>query len=313
MITQQKERQARKQKISGELKLVNYPYTQIMPQVKITLQKNIKIGEPRPFVKWAGGKRQLIIDLIKNAPPTFNEYYEPFLGGGALFFKLSSLGKITYAHLNDSNKILIDAYKTIRDKPQDLITELKSGKYTNNKETYYGIRAEQPTDVIKATARFLYLNKTAFNGLYRVNSQGKFNVPFGKYKNPKILDEENILEVSRALQKVDLTSKDFEEAIESANKNDFVYFDPPYQPLSKTSNFTSYTKDAFTEKDQERLAKKFKELDRRGCFVMLSNSYSPLILDLYKYFNIKMVHATRMINCNAAGRGKIEELIITNY
>jgi DNA adenine methylase len=269
--------------------------------------------EPKPFIKWAGGKRQLISQLLRYSPTKFAEYYEPFLGGGALFFKLSSLDKIKHAHLNDSNKVLIDAYKTIKEKPKDLIAEMKSGKYKNDKDVFYEIRTEQPTDLVKATARLIYLNKTAFNGLYRVNSKGEFNVPYGKYKNPKILDEQNILAVSKALQKDELTNIDFEEAVNSAKESDFIYFDPPYYPLSKTSSFTGYTKEDFAEKDQVRLAKKFMELDSRGCFVMLSNSYAPLILDLYKDFIIQTVKATRMINCKAEGRGKISEVIITNY
>jgi DNA adenine methylase len=271
--------------------------------------------EPKPFIKWAGGKRQLISKLLRYAPIEFDEYYEPFLGGGALFFKLSSLGKIKHAHLNDSSKVLIDAYKTIKEKPKDLIAELKSGKYKNDKKTFYEIRKEQPADLVKATARFIYLNKTAFNGLYRVNSKGEFNVPFGNYKNPKILDEQNILAVSKALQRDDLGSVDFEKAVESAKEGDFVYFDPPYQPLSKTSSFTSYTKENFGLKDQERLAKTFRELHDNGCLVMLSNSYSQPILELYKDFrkNIQPVLATRMINCKAEGRGKIKEVIITSY
>lgn len=269
--------------------------------------------EAKPFVKWAGGKRQLISELLGHSPENFNNYYEPFLGGGALFFKLSLMGKIKHAYLNDASASLIHAYKTIKEKPSELIAELNSGKYLNDKETFLKIRAEQPKDEVKATARFIYLNKTAFNGLYRVNSSGEFNVPFGKYNNPKILDEENILAVSEALQKDELTRIDFEKAVASARKGDFVYFDPPYHPVSKTSSFTNYTKGSFTEKDQVRLANKFKELHEKGVFVMLSNSYAPLILELYKDFNISVVNATRMINCKAEGRGKVREVIITNY
>ncbi len=269
--------------------------------------------EPKPFVKWAGGKRQLITELIHFSPPKFENYYEPFLGGGALFFKLSTLGKIKHAYLNDSSKVLIDAYKTIKQKPKELISELKENKYANTKEHFLKIRAEQPTDLVVATARFIYLNKTAFNGLYRVNSTGGFNVPYGKYENPNILDQRNIMAVNKALQKDELSCTDFEDAVSSAKKGDFIYFDPPYHPLSKTASFTSYTKESFSEKDQERLAKLFKVLDQKGCLVMLSNSYAPLILNLYKEFDCRTVKATRMINCKAQGRGKIKELIIKNY
>ncbi len=269
--------------------------------------------EPKPFVKWAGGKRQLLNDLIRYSPTKFDEYYEPFLGGGALFFKLSALGRIVHAHLNDSSGVLMDAYRTIKEKPHRLIAELESGKYKNDKEAFLEIRAEQPTDSVEATARLIFLNKTAFNGLYRVNSKGLFNVPFGRYKDPKILDEDNILAVSEALQRDDLTSTDFEPAVDSAKEGDFVYFDPPYNPVSRTSNFTGYTKEDFAERDQERLAAKFRELDNKGCFVMLSNSFTPRVFDLYEGFKIQIVHATRMINCKAQGRGKIKELIVRNY
>ncbi len=269
--------------------------------------------EAKPFVKWAGGKRQLIEQLVKHLPEEFNNYYEPFLGGGALFFKLSLLGRIKHAYLNDVSAPLVQAYKTIKEKPTELIVELGSGKYKNDKETFLKIRAEKSTNLVKATARFIYLNKTAFNGLYRVNSSGGFNVPFGKYTNPRILDEENILAVSDALQRDELTCVDFEMATASAKKGDLVYFDPPYHPVSKTANFTSYTKDSFTELDQERLARLVERLTNKGCFVMLSNSYSPLILDLYKGFEVNVVNATRMINCKAEGRGKVKEVIVTNY
>jgi DNA adenine methylase len=275
--------------------------------------ENMALVEPKPFLKWAGGKRQLLNDLLRYSPSKFNDYYEPFLGGGALFFKLASLGRIKRAHLNDNSKILIDAYATIKEHPQELVAELKSGKYVNQKEVFYDIRREQPKDLIKATARLLYLNKTAFNGLYRVNSQGKFNVPFGKYVNPKILDEQNIIAVSKALQTDELMNTDFEMAVKNAKRGDFIYFDPPYYPLSKTANFTGYTKEDFTVKDQERLARNFSELDKKGCLVMLSNSYVPAILELYNGFTINTVQATRMINCKADGRGKIKEVIITNY
>jgi DNA adenine methylase len=269
--------------------------------------------EPKPFFKWAGGKRQLLNQLLQYSPSDFNNYYEPFLGGGALFFKLSQYNKIKKCYLNDSNPLIITAYKTVKQKPKELIKELNSEAYKNTKENFLKIREETPSEPIKATARFLFLNRTAFNGLYRVNSKGEFNVPFGKYKNPNICDEKNIMAVSRALQKDELTNKDFADAISSAKKGDFVYFDPPYAPLSKTSSFTSYTKKAFGENEQKRLAETFKRLDKKGCFVMLSNSYASLILDLYKEFNINTVQATRMINCKATGRGKIKEAIITNY
>jgi DNA adenine methylase len=271
------------------------------------------MSEPKPIVKWAGGKRQLLNTLIGYSPKEFKEYYEPFFGGGALFFKLCTLGKLKSAHLNDSNRILIDAYRIVKENPDELIFELKKQKYENRKETFLQIRLEHPSNLVDATARLIYLNKTAFNGLYRVNSTGQFNVPFGRYKNPKILDEKNILAVSEALQIAELQHIDFEFAVNSAKEGDFIYFDPPYHPVSRTSNFTGYTKEDFSEKDQKRLATKFKELDDRGCFIMLSNSCTDAIFELYQEFNIHTVQATRMINCKAEGRGKIKELLITNY
>ncbi|MEI7961454.1 MAG: DNA adenine methylase [archaeon] len=268
---------------------------------------------PKPFVKWAGGKRQLVHELLKYSPKKFENYFEPFFGGGALFFELYSAGLIKHAFLNDVNKELINAYKVIKEKPSELIAEFNNKKYVHDETTFYKIRAEKSIGLIQATARFIYLNKTAFNGLYRVNSKGGFNVPFGKYKNPKILDMENILLVHKALLKDELTSFDFEKAVEKAKRGDFIYFDPPYQPLSKTSAFTSYTANDFNEKDQERLRDCFIQLDEKGCFVMLSNSHTKFILDLYSDFNVHTVMASRFINCKAKKRGKIKEVIVTNY
>ncbi len=195
------------------------------------------------------------------------------------------------------------------------VLSLRRHHNLHSKSYYYKIRDTKFLTPYSRAAKFIYLNRTCWNGLYRVNLKGEFNVPFGNYKNPKILDEHNILAVSKALQRDDLTSVDFEQAIKSAKAGDFLYLDPPYQPLSKTSSFTSYTKENFGLEDQERLAKAFRELHNKGCLVMLSNSHSQPILKLYKDFssNIQPVLATRMINCKAEGRGKIKEVIITSY
>lgn len=278
-----------------------------------SMQETVSIRPPKPFLKWAGGKKQLLNKLLVLAPKEFDNYFEPFLGGGALFFKLAYLGKIKKAFLNDCNAELVSAYNVVKESPSELIRELGSGRYPHDQETFYKIRAEEYQNDIQRTARFIYLNKTAFNGLYRVNSKGKFNVPFGKHKNPTILDEENILAVHDALQKDEITCMDFEHAVERARKNDFVYFDPPYQPLSRTASFTGYTAQDFTEKDQQRLFNCFKKLDRAGCLVMLSNSYTPLIKDLYGEYNVQTVMASRAINCKADRRGKIKEVVIVNY
>ncbi len=271
-------------------------------------------GSPKPFIKWVGGKTQLLADLVRLLPPTFNNYHEPFLGGGALFFKLYSLNLITKSYLSDSNEELINTWLVIKNNTSELINELsKKDFYVNEKTRYYEIRAWEPIDPVKRAARFIYLNKTAYNGLYRVNSKGKFNVPFGRYKNPKILDEENLWRVHVALQDAEIFIADFADVLTRAKKEDLVYFDPPYHPISKSSSFTQYTKNAFGLKEQERLSKVFKELDKRGCYVILSNSNTPLIKELYSEFNIHQVLARRAINSNPNGRKPIYELVITNY
>lgn len=270
------------------------------------------LDEAKPFVKWAGGKRQLL-DELTTGLPEFEDYHEPFIGGGALFFKLEAMCRIKTAHLSDSNEELINAYGIIKNEVFELMSELALPSYANNEAAYYKIRASRPSSKVQRAARFIYLNKTAFNGLYRVNSKGGFNVPFGRYDNPKILDSENLLLVHRALQKDALYCGDFSIVLKNAKRGDFVYFDPPYMPISKTSNFTSYTKDSFLEKEQERLFKAYKELDAKGCFVMLSNSYNDFIADLYAEFEPETVQANRMINCKGDRRGKVRELVVRNW
>jgi len=270
------------------------------------------LEEARPFVKWAGGKRQLLEELTSGLP-NFNDYHEPFIGGGALFFRLEAMNKIKRAYLSDSNAELINTYSVIKNEVFELMSELASSLYVNDEVTYYKIRASKPKTNVERAARFIYLNKTAFNGLYRVNSSGGFNVPFGKYNNPKILDSQNLMLVHRALQKDELYCGDFTIVLKNAKRGDFIYFDPPYFPISKTSNFTGYTKDGFGESEQKKLLKTYKELDSKGCFVLLSNSYSDFISDLYAEFEPEIVQASRMINCKADGRGKIKELIVRNW
>jgi len=264
---------------------------------------------PGPLLKWAGGKAQLLSTFHKYFPKSFNRYFEPFLGGGAVFFHLMP----ERATLSDLNQELINCYQVVRDDVDRLIELLK--RHTNDKAHYYRVRAwnsHQLTPVEQA-ARLIFLNKTCFNGLYRVNSLGQFNVPFGRYKNPKICDEQNLRAVSRALSSVDLKSSRFEDVLRQARRGDFVYLDPPYQPISPTSNFTGYTKDAFDFADQERLCKTAQALNRRGCLLMLSNSDNEFIRELYEDFNIVTVQANRAINCRADRRGRISELLIMNY
>jgi len=270
------------------------------------------LEEAKPFVKWAGGKRQLLDELTTDLPD-FEDYHEPFLGGGAMFFRLEAMGKVKKAHLSDSNAELINTYEVIKTEIFELMSELSAPGYANNETAYYKMRSSKPASKVERAARFIYLNKTAFNGLYRVNSKGGFNVPFGKYDNPKILDSHNLLLVHRALQKDELYCGDFDIVLKNARRGDLVYFDPPYFPISKTSNFTGYTKDGFFEKEQEKLLRTFKTLDSRGCYVLLSNSNSELIADMYAEFELEIVHANRMINCKGDKRGKIEELIVRNW
>jgi DNA adenine methylase len=271
-----------------------------------------KVAKPKPFVKWAGGKRQLIKILTNNLPPSYNRYIEPFVGGGALLFEVLPYKAI----INDINTELINAYTVIKDDIDALIEDLK--KHKNEEEYYYKIRSLDPEKLsaVERASRFIYLNKTCFNGLYRENSKGKFNVPFGKYKNPKILDEENLRVVSEYLNtaEISILNLDYKEVCKLAKKGDFVYLDPPYYPISKSSSFTKYHKLDFTERDQMELTEVFRELDRKGCYVMLSNSNTKFIKELYKEYEIWEVSANRFINCKGDKREKVNvEVLIKNY
>lgn len=269
-----------------------------------------------PFLKWAGGKGQLLRQYEAYFPEKFNNYLEPFVGGGAVFFHLYNTGRLNNGKriiLIDSNDELINCYRVIKEDVGQLINLLNSSKFANKEKIFYRIRAEEPTDKIERAARTIYLNKTCFNGLYRVNSKGKFNVPFGRYKNPVICNADNLRAVSMALKNVEILCDDFTACLEFAKKDDFVYFDPPYQPLNKTSSFTSYTKESFNEEHQKKLSELYCKLDNRGCKVMLSNSDTRFIAKLYAGFKIKRVLAKRAINCKASGRGEISELVILNY
>lgn len=248
-------------------------------------------------------------------PPVFNVYHEPFVGSGALFFRLYREQKIHHAVLSDLNAELIDTYLAVRDCVPEVIKLLS--EFPHSKEFYYAIREKDSwqLSLSERAARMIYLNKTGYNGLYRVNRQGKFNVPFGRYKSPKHLDRENLLAVSQALQEVDILCTSFETVLERAVPGDWVYFDPPYVPLSQTANFTSYHANGFGPSDQERLRDVCVELSKNKVYMMLSNSDTETIRALYDlpYFVIDEVLANRAINCNGAKRGKITELVITNY
>ena len=269
--------------------------------------------ETYPIVKWVGGKRQLMFELLKNMPKSYNRYFEPFIGGGALFFELQP----DNAYISDMNEELINLYQVVRDEVDELICDLQ--KHDISKEYFMEIRNIDRTeeyqnwsDVQKAS-RFIYLNRTCFNGMYRVNSKGEFNVPFGHYKNPRILDENNLINCSNLLQGIEIKHADFSEILKKVKKGDFVYFDPPYVPLSETSSFTSYTKEGFDIDMQFKLRDVCDELDTMGVNFLLSNSDTKLVNDLYKNYNIKKVFASRQINANADGRGKITEVLVRNY
>lgn len=270
---------------------------------------------PRPFLKWAGGKTQLADALLERMPVSFNAYHEPFIGSGAIFFRLYREQNIRYAVLSDLNAELIDTYLAIRDCVSEVVKILS--EFPHKEKFYYDIRARDPwkLSLPERAARMIYLNKTGYNGLYRVNRQGRFNVPFGRYKSPKYLDRENLLAVSQALQNVEILCVPFETVLDRANAGDWVYFDPPYVPVSQTANFTSYHANGFGLKDQERLRDICIELSRNNVYITLSNSDTEIIRSLYKpaRFAIDEVLANRAINCNGAKRGKITELVITNY
>ena len=270
------------------------------------------------FVKWAGGKGQLLEQYKPLFPKKFNRYFEPFVGSGAVFFHVKEAYNPKEAIISDINDELIAAYKVVRDDVESLILELKQHKQyhvSEGKNYYLKMREKDQnllSDVEKA-ARFIYLNKTCFNGLYRVNSKGKFNVPMGDYKNPDIIQEDKLRAISMLIKNTDIRLMPFENVINLAEKGDFVYFDPPYYPLTKGKNFTSYTKDVFMEEEQTKLFEIFRELDKKGCFVMKSNIDTDFVKNLYKDYNIKIVRASRSINSDASKRGKVNELVIMNY
>ena len=275
--------------------------------------------KPKPFVKWVGGKRQLLkqFRLMNLYPPEkfdirHGRYFEPFVGGGAVFFDLLP----ETAFLSDLNNELVTTYNVIKSDVENLIKLLK--KHKLDKEYFLKMRSQNPEKLsaLKVASRFIFLNRTCFNGMYRVNSKGGFNVPFGKYTNPLICDEVNLRKASKALKNVDIKRQDYKEVLKEAKKGDFIYFDPPYYPVSKTASFTSYTSEAFLEKEQTELRNTFVELHKRGCFVMLSNSDTPFINTIYsepRGLRITKVEAGRAINSDATKRGKITEVLVTNY
>ncbi len=262
----------------------------------------------RPFLKWAGGKGKLLDQYIKYFPRQYRTYFEPFLGGGAVFFHL----RPQQAVLTDINPHLVNVYRCVRDEVESLIPLLQDHQVHHGPDHYYRVRALPPEDPVQQAARLLYLNKTCFNGLYRENASGQFNVPIGRYRNPRICDPDLLRAASQALQGTDLQVKPFEAILEAATPVDFVYFDPPYHPLSPTSSFTAYNRCSFGDKDQIRLRDVFATLVARGVPVMLSNSDCEWIRTLYQDFSIHTITAARAINSKAQGRGKITEVLVTS-
>ena len=270
---------------------------------------NKNVQKYKPILKWAGGKTQLLEHLLPKIPKEYNKYIEPFFGGGALFFALKPNNSI----IADSNPELINLYRVIAKDVNSLISELKNLK--NEKDFFYDMRKKEFSELseIEAAARTIFLNKTAFNGLYRVNKKGQFNVPFGYYKNPKILDEDQLLAASKLLKKTKILLGDFKDVLcENAKKGDFIFLDPPYLPVSKFSDFKRYTKEQFHEKDQISLANLVNKLSKKGCHILLTNSNHPLIHELYKDFNIDIYKTKRNINSKSTNR-KGEDIIVSNF
>ena len=304
-------------------------------RVRRDFSKDYKV---KPIIKWAGGKSQLIQRISESYPlgigETIDRYAEPFIGGAAVLLDIRRTFDIDDVYISDVNRELVNLYKTVRDEPEDLIELLTSYQkehisrdmdgrkkyFYNQRSLFNDIKSGSQEDVVTCAALFIYLNKTCFNGLYRVNSKGEFNVPSGVYKNPMICDADNLRCVSDLLQGVRIECADYRESSSFIDENTFVYFDPPYRPLTQTSSFTSYTEGQFDDDNQRELAQYVRELTKRGARVMVSNSdphnadpNDDFFDELYEGMEIHRVEASRMINSNANGRGKISELLITNY
>lgn len=273
----------------------------------------------KPLIKWAGGKRQLLPHLLANVPDNYGTYYEPFIGGGAFFVDLAARGSCPSAVIGDLNPELVNLYSVIKSRPEKLTEELASASFANTRAAFNSLRSEFNTlmaekkQPVRRSALFLYLNKHSYNGLWRVNRSGKYNVPFGSHRRLTLPSPDQILRFSSLLAPVTIRKGDFTAIIRGARRGDFIYFDPPYHPVSKTANFTDYTMNGFDFSEQERLAETFARLSDRGLLVMLSNSDVPEISALYDGFRVRRVPAKRFINCNGERRTGASELIVTNY
>lgn len=265
----------------------------------------------KPFTKWGGGKTYLLSEILKRLPAKISTYHEPFLGGGAVFFALAGEKRFREARLNDINEELIRSYAAIKYQVPAVIGELK--KHYHDEAYFYAVRAQdwRAMTAPKVAARFIFLNRTCFNGLYRVNKKGGFNVPFGKYANPTICNEENLRACAAALAGTDLEWEPFDRALNRVKSGHTAYIDPPYHPASPTANFTAYDKSGFGTEEQRLLCEQAKKLVERGAHVLLSNSDTPFTRELYRDFHIETVQAPRRINSNAAARGNVNELLIS--
>lgn len=272
-----------------------------------------KPARPRPILKWAGGKKRILSEILEQLPTRMSTYYEPFVGGGAVFFELAGRRQCRKVVLGDRNQELVELYRVVGRRVGELVEALREhAPHGKDPDYYYGIRSVAPEtlDPVRRAARLIYLNKTCYNGLYRVNSKGGFNVPFGRHRNPRVLNESLLRAASAALRHTVIVAKDFEEIVADAGPGDAVYFDPPYHPLSRTSSFTEYARHPFREEDHGRLARVFGECAERGVRVVLSNSDTPFTRSLFVHHTIYTVRVSRSINTVASGRGKIPELLV---
>lgn len=272
---------------------------------------------PHPFLKWVGGKGQLLAELRVRAAEAapFGRYHEPFAGGAAMFFDLYRRGELgrKQAYLSDNNPRLVDAYLGVRDHVDEVIALLEKHATKHDHEYFYKVRKQQPKELAARAARIIYLNKTCFNGLFRENSKGEFNVPIGSYKNPTICDAENLRGCSEALKKARMEHRHFQTVLDVAQPGDFVYFDPPYVPVSKSSSFTAYNDGGFGDDSQRLLARVVQDLTDKKVKVVLSNSMTPRVQELYKGFTIDAVQASRNVNSRGDLRGKIAEALVRNF
>jgi len=270
---------------------------------------------PAPFLKWAGGKRQIVERILRIAPRSIETYYEPFVGGGAVFFALAREPEVRFkqAVLADANEDLVRCYQAVKDDVEGVIQELSAYRY--DRDCYYELRQRDPEQMhpIQRAARLIYLNRCGYNGLYRVNSRGVFNVPFGRYKHVVVCDPDRLRAASKALRKATIICADFAKAVTKPKKTDFVYLDPPYVPLSATASFTAYARDGFEHHDQQRLANLLRSMGERGIPALLSNSYCAVTRELYQDLEIKRIAVRRAINSVATARGAVPEILVRSF